>query len=270
MMLLYHLYMHLDTPPSGIGRQLQVVFLIPVVLVGGVAAVASAGAAAMPADSGVQSTMAQAEQAQPNATATIELSSTPNGLQKYNITVSVAGATDTNISDIKAGDISGPEFQIVNQPADEQSVTFRAADLSENIGRNAGAVTLATLNLTNRSVTENDISLSIHALTDDDGNEISPTQINLTVERRASPNPFPNGVPGVGTAPPTNLDNDPQFEDVNGDGEANFTDAVDLAFANTGAINSGTQAQINALDFDGDGDVDFDDAIELTFDPALS
>lgn len=75
-------------------------------------------------------------------------------------------------------------------------------------------------------------------------------------------NPFPNGVPGVGNQPPTNVDGDCQLEDVNGDGTADFDDAISLAFLNPTGLN---QAQIDALDFDRDGDLDFDDAITLAF-----
>jgi PKD repeat protein len=80
-------------------------------------------------------------------------------------------------------------------------------------------------------------------------------------------NPFPGGVPqlggggGTGLAP-TDTDNDGKFEDINGDGEFTFDDAIALAFADTSGFNTQQQA---AVDFDNDGDVDFDDAIELAF-----
>ncbi len=248
-------------------QQLRAVLVVFVVLVGGIAMFAGSGVAE-PATAGqhnAPSPTAQAQQAQPNATATVQLSETPNGLQKYNITISVSETPDTDISGIEPGEISGNEFQIVSQPPDDQSITFRAVDLTESVGRNEGTISLATLNLTNRSVTAGDLDITVHTLVDDDGNEISPTRIDLTVEASQPSGPFPNGVPGVASAPPTDPDGDGQFEDVNGDGTANFSDAIDLAFADTGAINSGTQAEIDALDFDGDGDVDFDDAIERAF-----
>lgn len=226
------------------------------------------GGAAEPTITGqhsVPAPTAQVEQAQPNATATIQLDETPDGLQKYNITVSVSNAADTDISAIEAEEISGDEFQIVSQPPDNQSVTFRAVDLGGNIGRNAGTVSFATLNLTNRDVSAGDIDVTVHALTNDDGGDISPTRVSLTVDPTQPPTPFPNGVPGVGSDPPADTDDDGQLEDVNGDGTANFSDAIDLAFADFNAINAGSQAEVDALDFDGDGDVDFDDAIERAF-----
>jgi hypothetical protein len=86
---------------------------------------------------------------------------------------------------------------------------------------------------------------------------------NITV----SPDVFTQPIPGAGgQGPPTNLDTDPRYEDINGDGQGTFADAIALAFAQTGNL---TQRQLTALDHDGDGDVDFDDAIDLAFDSAL-
>ncbi|MGM0591971.1 MAG: hypothetical protein ACQETI_10165 [Halobacteriota archaeon] len=66
----------------------------------------------------------------------------------------------------------------------------------------------------------------------------------------------------VGSNPPTDPDGDGLYEDVNGDGQATFGDAIELAFVNGAGL---TDAQQTALDFDADGDVDFDDAISLAF-----
>jgi PKD repeat protein len=75
-------------------------------------------------------------------------------------------------------------------------------------------------------------------------------------------NPFPDGIPGAASVPPADIDNDGKFEDVNGDGELTFDDAIALAFADTSGF---TLQQVAAVDFDEDGDVDFDDAIALAF-----
>lgn len=269
----------IPTEPS-LDRQLRAVFLTFVMLLGSMTLVTGFGAAApaAPGSTDTQTSMiqtqAQADQDQPNATAAIELNGTPDGLRLYNLTVTLSGSTDTNISSIQPGIIDGNEFEVIERPVDQQSVTFRAVDLSENVGRSTETRTLATLNLTNRSVAATDLQVSVNRLIDDSGNDIDSTRIDKTIETRSpvdtNTNPFPDGVPGIGTDSPNNIDDDSQFEDVNGDGEANFTDAVNLAFANRTSINNGTQSQIDALDFDGDGDIDFDDAIELAFDPALS
>jgi hypothetical protein len=78
-----------------------------------------------------------------------------------------------------------------------------------------------------------------------------------------STTPFSAPVPGAnGQGPPTDTDDDGKLEDINGDGEATFDDAIALAFADTSGLNSQQRA---AVDFDGDGDVDFADAIALAF-----
>jgi PKD repeat protein len=74
--------------------------------------------------------------------------------------------------------------------------------------------------------------------------------------------PFDAPIPGTGARlEPTDPDGDGLFEDVDGDLDADFDDAVALAFADKNL----TEEQTAALDFDGDGDLDFDDAIQLAF-----
>lgn len=53
------------------------------------------------------------------------------------------------------------------------------------------------------------------------------------------------------------LDGDGLYEDLDDDGDADFEDAVELAFLYSG--------EVDRYDFDGDGDLDFDDATELAF-----
>jgi hypothetical protein len=82
--------------------------------------------------------------------------------------------------------------------------------------------------------------------------EIDPVSVTTETENPVivSPNPA------------TDPDGDGQLEDVTGDGEATFDDAIALAF-NTGAAS--VTENRDSFDFDGDGDVDFDDAISLAF-----
>jgi hypothetical protein len=87
------------------------------------------------------------------------------------------------------------------------------------------------------------------------GEQLDSESANVT---EADTGEAPGPVGGGDT--PTNPDGDELYEDVNGDGEANFDDAVALAFA-----SNLSDAQIAAFDFDGDGGVDFDDAVELAF-----
>lgn len=74
---------------------------------------------------------------------------------------------------------------------------------------------------------------------------------------------FDQKLPGIeAEGEPRDPDGDGLYEDVDGDGEFSYSDAIELAFVDEEDI---TEAQIAGLDFDGDGDLDFDDALELAF-----
>jgi hypothetical protein len=83
---------------------------------------------------------------------------------------------------------------------------------------------------------------------------------------------FETPLPGLGSdAAPTDPDDDGLYEDVDGDGQVVFQDAVDLGLVAAFGSDSGdlTAEQEAALDFDGDGAFDFQDAIELGVQIAL-
>ena len=107
-----------------------------------------------------------------------------------------------------------------------------------------------------------------HVITDEAGNTtVTVSYKSNSSSTNSSSKLFTSSLPGVGgQGPPTNLDNDSKYEDVNGDGQGTFDDAIALAFVQTSGLS---QAQKDALDHDGDGDADFQDAISLAFDPAL-
>jgi hypothetical protein len=109
------------------------------------------------------------------------------------------------------------------------------------------------------------IELAVTTLTDDQGTSVRPvvTDGRLTVEPVTSPFPEGEELPGVGSGQaPTDPDDDGEFEDIDGDGEKTFDDAIALAFANPSQL---TEKQTEAVDFDADGDVDFGDAVALAF-----
>jgi PKD repeat protein len=60
--------------------------------------------------------------------------------------------------------------------------------------------------------------------------------------------------------PPTDTDGDGVYEDINGDGTADFND-VQALFANT--ADPTVQSNVDAFDFNGDGSVDFNDVQAL-------
>jgi YD repeat-containing protein len=87
------------------------------------------------------------------------------------------------------------------------------------------------------------------------------------VSMSTSATTFSSSLPGAAAeGPPTDVDGDGTFEDINGDGQFTFTDVISLVFADFDAINANlSSSQIAAIDFDGDGQVDFRDVIDLVF-----
>jgi len=82
---------------------------------------------------------------------------------------------------------------------------------------------------------------------------------NVTVEH-----PLPDGVPGVSSTPPRDLDGDGVYEDVDGDGTFDFLDVVAFLFADWTAIDALPEERAG-LDHSGDGTVDLVDVVELLF-----
>jgi hypothetical protein len=78
---------------------------------------------------------------------------------------------------------------------------------------------------------------------------------------------FPNGI-GSANAPPTNTDDDPQFEDIDGNGRFDFVDVIEFVFVikDPQYTTEASPEQVTALDHSGDGVVDFVDVISLVFD----
>ncbi|MGM0590486.1 MAG: hypothetical protein ACQETI_02460 [Halobacteriota archaeon] len=192
-----------------------------------------------------------------NTTVEVTLDGAPDGLQKYN--VSVNATSGESISAVEAGVISGSQFQIVDGGVGNSSVTARGVDFGGSVGPTSDEQVLFTLTY-DGEVSESDLSVSVETLTDDNSAEMADSRVGLNVEVE-SQNPFDSALAG-GSNPPADLDGDGKFEDVNGDGQASFDDAITLAFVNSGSL---TAEQVAALDFDGDGDVDFSDAISLAF-----
>lgn len=203
---------------------------------------------------------AETTSSQPETTVDVLLDGAPAGLQSYNVTVS--GPSTATITSVEAGVIAGQSFQITEGGEDDSTVTARGVDLAGTVGATSDQLTLYTLTIAGVNGTS-ELDTTVHRLEDGGGEAMDTDRVVLSGQQSSAPtNPFPDGVPGLGSNQPGDLDDDGLYEDVNGDGEANFDDAVDLAFAETGDL---TQAQLEALDFNGDGSVNFEDAVELAF-----
>jgi hypothetical protein len=190
-------------------------------------------------------------------TVTVALDGAPNGLGAYNVTVgtpdapatvaSVEGNPDATLEQVESGGVGEP------------SVTYRA--LFESFGATTDEVTLLTVEFS-EPVARSELSTSVFA-NDADGDPVPASRVSVTVA--GTGNPFPDGVPGVSDVPPTNLDDDPQYEDLDGDGDSDLDDAFALAFGPLQRTDDLSDAQVEAIDFDGDGSVTLNDAFALAF-----
>lgn len=182
----------------------------------------------------------------------VTLSEAPDGLQSFNVTVH---ADNSTISDVES-DLLPSRFLQVSETG-QDSVTMRGADIGKDVDETDDALTLATVTLAD-DVSAEDVTVTVDSVTDDDGHPVDDDAVTVeSASRFAAP------LPGSGAdGAPADRDDDGFYEDVDGDGDVDFDDAVALTFVDTESLSDEQRA---ALDFDGDGDVDFDDAIELAF-----
>jgi hypothetical protein len=182
----------------------------------------------------------------------------PSGVQTINLTVSIDNTSVADIDGVNDEAGFGTGFQEGAGPSTADTNTFRAANLAGLVtaGQNQ---TLFSVDLKNFGApgSSSNITLTVNGFTDGNSDSVTPAisdgQINIT-------KPVFSGPIAGNANPPADPNGDGLYEDVNGDGDVTFDDAVSVAFA--GDL---TEAQRSALDFDGDGDVDFDDAVELAF-----
>jgi hypothetical protein len=182
----------------------------------------------------------------------VVMDSAPSGLQTYNLTVSTT--SETTILSVAPDYLTGSSFQNVSGGSGSDSVTVRGADLAQRSFTEPKVL----VNITYAgNISSSDIELTVNEATNADGNSIAE---NIRKEvSQPTGNPFSGPIAG-NMEPPVDPDGDGLYEDVNGDGNVAFDDAVSIAFA--GDL---TESQQSALDFDNDGDVDFDDAVALAF-----
>jgi endoglucanase len=189
------------------------------------------------------------------AKSSIILSDAPNGLSGYEIKVSVA---DTSVATIENAGISS-SLSAIGTPTDISSdgstVTMKAVDLQQNVQSGVSDVKLGWVSFKGQSQGETEVAVAVQAIDDDNGNDI-PVQTmmaTLSVISGSSVDPI-NGTM------PTNIDDDPVYEDLNGNGELDFNDIV-VYFNN---MNSSAMTDhTDAYDFNGNGQIDFDDVVSI-------
>lgn len=107
----------------------------------------------------------------------VSMPEAPDGLQRYNVTVHLENAEIAMPASAAAGDVEG--FQV--RSTTEDSITFRAADLSESVQPGATDVTLGTITLEASNPGSADLTATVHDFQNDDGEQSEPAVSGGTV-----------------------------------------------------------------------------------------
>ncbi|TAJ44612.1 PKD domain-containing protein [Methanofollis fontis] len=186
---------------------------------------------------------------------TVVLSSVPDGLAGYNITVA--------LSDPSVGEIVGICYPTwANMPMNSNlptdAVYVQAVDLGGSVGSGATDVALCTLTVRGDAPGTTNLTITATKVDDTIGGryEVTVTDATLTVQNIL---PFPNPAGGY-FPPPTDPDGDGLYEDLDGNGFIGFNDVV-IYYQNMNFIES--KQPLAAFDYDGSGFVGFNDVVIL-------
>ncbi|MFC6873782.1 hypothetical protein [Halobellus marinus] len=189
------------------------------------------------------------------STVVLSVSEMSNGFERASVTVRTA--VDASVTDTQAEMVSGSQLRVVSDGP--RATTVQAVDLAGDVDAFEEPRTIARLTYDKR-LSADDVEIEVENLQNDDGDSVSGDRISVEVQAGGL---FEESLPGADTgAAPTDPDGDGRYEDVDGDGEVTFDDAVALSFVDTTELSS---EQVAALDFDEDGDLDMDDAVALAF-----
>ncbi|AZH27180.1 PKD domain-containing protein [Haloplanus aerogenes] len=175
------------------------------------------------------------------------------GVGAYTATVSLDDASVAEITDVELQGNPAEQTSQVTIAPDGSSVTIDAALMNT---ADTGSVTVATITVEGVDDGSADLSTSVAALGDEDGNNYAvtgTTGASLTVTEVVVGN-FVN--------PVSDPDSDSQYEDINGDGNFNIVD-VQAMFANLN--DDAIQNNPDKFDFNNDGSVNIVDVQALFF-----
>lgn len=190
-----------------------------------------------------------------NSTVILSVSEMPEGFERASVTVRTD--TDASVTETQAELVSDSQLRVVSD--DPRTTTVQAVDLAGNVGGFDDERTIARLTY-DRQLSSDGVEIEVGNLQDDNGASVPGDRVSVEVR---SGSLFDDPLPGANTdTPPGDPDRDGQYEDVDGDGDVTFNDAVVLSFVDASELNS---EQVAAVDFDGDGDLDIDDAVALAF-----
>lgn len=192
-----------------------------------------------------------------NTTVVVNLAPMPNGFGQASVTV--AAPSGTTITDIEPRLTTNNQFRIASGGVGQRDVTVQNVDLAGSVGPTDETRALFAVTFDSRPALD-ELVVTASEIKNDEGNSVSGDRISVAY---GSSSRFTAPLPGAAVAnPPSDPDGDGLYEDINGDGEITFEDAVALSFVSSGELS---EEEVSALDFDDDGDIDTDDAIALAF-----
>jgi hypothetical protein len=193
-----------------------------------------------------------------NVTARVVVTNASHGVGSYDVTVTSERTTVAEVVGVRP--LGEPDRNVTTVGPSSATVSGIGADTRNGSGVVVVAVTLRTVGNGTTA-----LSLSVDAVGDETGRAYDVTDVAGTTLDVEPTGPIPPGPPEiVPPDPPRDPDDDGLYEDVNGDGDVDFVDVIDLLFAGFEGLNDDSALRA-AVDFDGDGRVGFPDVVDLLF-----
>jgi len=186
----------------------------------------------------------------------LALSSAPNGLSGFDLTVSVDSPSVATITGASVSRALSTGTSEITTASDGSSVQIELADLGDVVQPNASEVSLASIELSGNAVGDATLSTTLTQIDDDAGSEIDATTQSGSITVTAWPPMVDDDVAGT----PTDPDGDGLYEDVNGNGRIDFDDVVEL---NENKESDAVTENASAFDFNDNSEIDYDDIVEL-------
>ena len=184
-------------------------------------------------------------------TLNLTLSDAPDGVSGYEITIKRTNRSVLGITNVTFADGWSPTDTRYDS---DTGLTVKAADLNHTVEPGATNVSLATFEVHGKTDGSTNVSVTVRALDDDDGDSITVDTVDSHVEVNAV-------VPvcdGCGT--PTDPDGDGDYEDLNGNGKLDFNDVVVLS---DNLDSTAVTKYRHAFDFNSNGRIDSGDVAAL-------
>ncbi len=193
------------------------------------------------------------------AEAAITLDEAPDGVSGFELSIAVSDTGVATIESVASGSGFTSPGDSTSVSSDGSSATISGADLSESVQDGATDVRLGTVTLATHATGETIVDASVEAMDDDDGGamDIGAGRATLSVgeDNRGS-----GGVEPVNGVVPQDNDGDGLYEDLNGNGQVEFTDVIKFDYQrNDPAIQNNS----DAYDFNENGRLDLDDVVSL-------